>query len=245
MTMRHVALLALGILALGCGRLQHTPTIAELDLPSDLPEFNRLVLEVCSEYPTDGTFGYWWPRGDEPDFVSYDGCTRDMIFQGKVVMTGEPRQRSFCCGFTLEVFLEAYNRWLAEHGPENAQLTPADWRRFQRQWFVIEVNGPGPNAALEMFDLGRTVERDDWDSALPGDLCNYWNTETDSGHIGGHSVVFLGWDRDRRGEIRGLHFISTQGSTNGIGYMTVPFGADGGLSRRFTFIGRAEPQVSQ
>ena len=56
--------------------------------------------------------------------------------------------------------------------------------------------------------------------ALPGDFCNYWNTETDTGYIGGHSVVFLGWDRDRHGEIRGLHYIVMQ-------YVDDPNGSQG------------------
>ena len=103
---RHFALCALIFAAIGCGHMTEPVTIANLDLPPDLPEFNRLVLEVAAEYPTDGTHGYYWPKAGDEDFVRYDGCTRDMFYLGKIAMRGEPQSRSFCCGFTLEVFLE-------------------------------------------------------------------------------------------------------------------------------------------
>lgn len=216
------------------------PTIADIDIPEDLPEFNRIVLDVCQEYPMDGTHGYYWPRGE--DNFYYDGCTRDMYLMGEKVMTGEAEGRTYCCGFTAEVFVEAYDRWLTEHGADAALLTSETFRPFLRQWFVTEFNGAGPNLALESVNLGETIAKEDWDSALPGDFCNYWRTEEDDGHIGGHSVVFLSWVRNAEGEITGMNYISSQPSTDGIGYRTEWFGSNGGLSRRFFYIGRAQPE---
>ena len=43
----------------------------------------------------------------------------------------------------------------------------------------------------------------------------------------GHCAVFLRWERDAAGAISGLHYWSTQKSTNGIGERTESFGSDG------------------
>jgi hypothetical protein len=233
-TCRSLTILPLALLLAACISLQR-PTLKPSD---DLPEFNRIVLEVCSEYPTDGTHGYWWPKGRG---AGYDGCTQDLYFQGVKVMDGEPKGRTYCCGFTLEVFLEAYNRWLERHELEPT-LQPSDWPQFQHLWFVPEINGTGPSAALERFHLGRQIASTE---AVAGDFVSLWRTETDSGKISGHSVIFLGWTHDLLGHISGFRYFSTQPGTDGIGFATEHFGADGGLSRRFTWYGRAEPGTPQ
>lgn len=214
------------------------PSLSLATVPENLPEFNRVVLEICSEYPTDGTLDYWWPKPEDLDFVEYDGCTRDLTLDGTRVMRGEPKRRSFCCGLTLEVFLRALNRWREMHSGAASRLSPADWPRFQRLWFVEDFNGAGPNVALEAFGLGRTLTN--WDDALPGDFCNYWRTEKDDGAIGGHSVVFLAWECGADGEIIGLRYFSTQRQTNGVAPRTEHFGSNGGLSRKFFYLGRVE-----
>lgn len=203
----------------------------------ELPEFNRIVLQVISEYPTDGTHGYWWPRDGEG---SYDGVTHDLYFRGEKVMEGEPQGRTFCCGLTLEVFLEAYKRWLAQHGgEETATLRPEDWPEFQRLWFVVETNGPGPSAALEQFGLGRTIRQEE---ALPGDFVQIWRRQGS-----GHSVIFLDWVRDEAENIVGFHYWSTQPSTNGIHEATEHFAspeADEGVAAEHTHWGRVELAVA-
>jgi hypothetical protein len=138
-----------------------------------LPEFNQIVLSVLKEYPTDGTNDYWWPRAGESD---YSGCTRDLSLAGVRVMKGEPQRRTYCCGLTLEVFLRSYIRWLETRGGEQASaVAPADWPEFQKYWFVLEKNGPGPSAALEKFKLGRTIPMNE---ALPGDFVQIWRTHS-------------------------------------------------------------------
>ena len=201
-----------------------------------LPEFNQIVLNLIKEYPTDGTIGYWWPRNGESN---YDGCSRNLFYRGKQVMDRESEGRTYCCGLTLEVFLRAYNQWLEKHGGETAAAFDADrWPRFQRLWFVIALNGPGPSSAVEEFGIGRTLA---FEEVLPGDFLNYWRTKNKKGKITGHSVIFLDWVRDDQGNITGFKYWSSQPSTDGVGERIESFGPDGGVEKKYTFFCRVEP----
>ena len=200
-----------------------------------LPEFNQIVLDVLREYPTDGTYGYWWPRSGEGH---YDGCTKDLYLLGQKVMTGEPEKRTYCCGLTLEVFLQAYKNWLNKHGgADAATLTVKDWPRFQKLWFVTEKNGPGPSAALEAFNMGRTIPAK---KALPGDFIQIWRTPNKKGKETGHSVIFLDWTRDEKGKITGIRYWSTQPGTDGISERVEKYGPDGGICAETTYFGRVD-----
>lgn len=200
-----------------------------------LPEFNRILLSTINEMPADGTHGYWWGGG-------YDGATEDIYLQGKKVMKGEKEKRSYCCGLTLEVFLKSYKKWLAEHGGERASAIPADkWSKFQGLWFVQELNGPGPSAALEEFNLGRRI---DPDGALPGDFIQIWRTVKEGRkNPSGHSVIFLDWARDDGGNITGIRYWSTQPGTEGIGVQTEYFKPNGGINGMYTYFSRVEPRA--
>ena len=206
-----------------------------------LPEFNKIVLEVIKKYPTDGTHKYWWPKNGEGN---YSGCTRDLYLCGKRVMKGEPQKRTYCCGLTLEVFLVSYEKWLEKHGGENASLiSPDDWQRFQKLWFVENTNGPGPSAALEEFRLGRTIEPD---MALPGDFVQIWRTPKEGKTIPtGHSVIFLNWVRDKADKIEGMRYWSTQPGTNGISERIEYFGSKGGIAGENTHFARVIPDAKK
>lgn len=202
-----------------------------------LPEFNRIVLRLFREYPTDGTHRYWWPRSGEGH---YDGCTQDLSLLNQKVMQGEPQGRTYCCGLTLEIFLRAYKEWLAQHGGEQATaVQPDEWPQFQKLWFVLEQNGPGPSAALEAFHLGRTLSREE---VLPGDFVQIWRTKNAKGKETGHSVIFLDWTRDEGGNITGFRYWSSQPATNGIGERVEYYGSGGGISEKYTYFCRVEPQ---
>lgn len=219
-----------------CTYVRYQPP-AEKKAP--LPEFNKIVLEVIKKYPTDGTHQYWCPKRGEG---SYSGSTRDLYLCGKRVMTGEPQKRTYCCGLTLEVFLVSYEKWLEKHGGENASLiSPDNWQRFQRLWFVENTNGPGPSASLEEFHLGHTIEPD---MALPGDFVQLWRTPKEGKKVPtGHSVIFLNWVRDKADKIEGMHYWSTQEGTNGISERTEYFGLNGGIAVENTYFARVIPQA--
>jgi hypothetical protein len=205
---------------------------------SELPAFNQRVLRIAREYPTDGTHDYWWPRNGES---SYDGSSEDIYLNGQLVMKGEPERRTFCCGFTMEVFLKAYQEYLDETGDKSA--VPEDqWGKFKTYWFVREVNGPGPSDALEEFGLGRQITQEE---VLPGDFVQIWRRwDPEKKKNGsGHSVIFLEWVKDDAGTITGLKYLSTQPGTKGIGEVTEYFGAEGetkGMHPEYTTYGRVE-----
>jgi hypothetical protein len=198
-----------------------------------LPEFNRVVLDIIATYPTDGTHDYWWPRGGEGG--AYDGCSADMVLLGEKVMDGEPQKRTFCCGLTLEVFLHAYNKWLDSHPGVDPPVKPGDWAEFQRLWYVVDLNGPGPSAALEKFSIGEEIAAAD---LLPGDFIQIWRTKNAKGNVSGHSVVFLDWVRNDAGKPIGFRYWSTQPSTSGISETVEYFGPLGGMSTENTHYGR-------
>lgn len=208
--------------------------------PATLPEFNRIVLDLIAKYPTDGTHDYWWPRAGES---SYDGVSRDVMLAGEKVMSGEPEQRTFCCGLTLEVFVDAYEQYIAKHGVRaDAALKPADFPEFQRLWFVEKVNGPGPSAALEKFHLGRTITKDE---VLPGDFVQIWRRwDPEKAKNGsGHSVVFLNWVKDDAGKVTGIRYFSTQPNTKGINVNVEYIGeptATKGVAMEFTHFARVD-----
>lgn len=230
----HFFIACLAMIAFACTPPMYLSTAGKWEA---LPEFNNIVLELVREYPTDGTHKYWLPEKGEGN---YNGCTRDLYLCGKLVMKGEPQKRTFCCGLTLEVFLVSYEKWLEKHGGQNASLiSPDNWQRFQKLWFVLDTNGPGPSAALEEFHLGRTIEPD---MAIPGDFVQIWRTPKEGEEIPtGHSVIFLNWVRDKADKIEGMHYWGTQVVTNGISDRTEYFGSKGGIARENTYFARVMP----
>jgi hypothetical protein len=202
--------------------------------------FNQRVLTVLAAYPTDGTHGYWWPRSGES---SYDGVSADVTLMGKTVMRGEEQRRTFCCGLTLEVFAKAYDAWLQEQ-PEGlvAPVTPENWKDFQRVWFVLAANGPGPSAAIEKYNIGREIPAHE---AQPGDFVQIWRTPKEGRAPSGHSVIFLDWVRNEAGAIVGIRYWSTQTSTQGINENIEYYGPNGGMSTEYTTFGRVELETAK
>lgn len=217
------------------------PQPVALDKSKKPPEFNKIVLETIKQYPANGTHGYWWPQKGESD---YDGGTKDIFLDGQKVMKGEPKKQTYCCGLTLEIFLESYKKWLKNNGGEKASMvTPEQWAHFKKLWFVEQVNGPGPSAALEAYQLGRTIELDE---ALPGDFVQIWRTVKEGKNKPtGHSVIFLNWVLDNTGKITGFQYWSTQPGTNGIAEREEFFGSDGGVNGAYTHFARVEPKAKK
>ena len=167
------------------------------------------------------------------------GHFEDVFLQGEKVMDGEPEQRTYCCGLTLEVFTRAYDRWLEAHPDAAPRVSAETWRDFQHQWFVPEMWGSGPSAALDANGLGRTITPEE---ALPGDFVQLWRVNEK-----GHSVIFLDWVRDDGGEITGILYWSTQKGTQGISPRVELFDShdpEEGVIPEYTHWGRAEPSAN-
>ncbi|WP_372370512.1 hypothetical protein [Candidatus Uabimicrobium sp. HlEnr_7] len=198
---------------------------AQDKIPSE--DFNTYVIDALKNFATDGTHTYHWPKSG-----GWAGNTADLYYQGKLFSKGDSKKRCYCCGLTFEVFFIAYKKYCVDNGWEFSikDFDSAKLKKFRGQWFGSDGNRKTLLNALETNKLGKKVTFSD---AKAGDFVQLWR------HSGsGHSVVFISWLRDSKGNITGLQYWSTQTSTNGVHYNTEYFGEKKGLKRSETYIAR-------
>lgn len=178
--------------------------------------YNAAVLDRIATYPTDGSYGYYWPRGG-----GWAGTTQDIWYLDTRVATGDAYQRSYCVGLTWEVFMRAYQTLQDQDGmPETlAGLDVSELLDFRTDWYVRDLFGSGVVEAVERAGIGARVTN--LGEAQPGDFVQFWRN---SGS--GHSVIFDGLNYDDAGTLQGIRYWSTQGSTDGIGYRVENFGPE-------------------
>ena len=198
--------------------------------PDDV-DMNEYVIKSAESFPRDGTHKYFLPRNE----YVYDGCTTNVIFMNQIVMKGEPQKRTFCCGFTLEVFWKALNQFLKDFNLQSAgALTPEVSAYFMKLWFVREKNGDGPGDAMEKYGCGIRIP--DFEQTRRGDFIQLWR------HSGtGHSVILWDLIRDNNGKLKGFKYLSSQPKTSGIGFATEDFGTTTGLAIERCHISRMTP----
>ncbi len=202
-------------------------------LPQDGKPFNDTVLEILKRYPTDGSYGYWWPRGSD-----WEGTTQDLVYEGKKIATGDPKKRSYCCGLTFEVFFRAYEKRCADRGRpfKIGELGASELHEMRLRWYGASSNGDRKKLCLEAltsYGLGKAISR--LEDARAGDFVQLWRKDGS-----GHSVIFLAWET-RGGTITGITYWSTQNSTKGIGRNTEKFGDKKGVDRDHLYVVRVEP----
>ncbi len=187
--------------------------------PEETPDtstFNEVVWRYLETYPTDGTNRYYWPSGSD-----WAGTTRDLWYRDTLVAEGDAEGRCYCVGLTWEVFMRAWeevDRTTGGDGTING-MDVAELYTFRTDWFVRELDGPGPSYAMENYGIGEEIT--DYSALQPGDFVQFWR------HSGsGHNVIFVGWLMDGA-EIVGLEYWSTQSSTDGVGYNSESFGSSG------------------
>ncbi|MCI0516106.1 T9SS type A sorting domain-containing protein [candidate division KSB1 bacterium] len=185
--------------------------------PFDI-DFNEYGVEILESYPRDGTHPYSWVD-------TYEGVTRDLYYKGVRIARANPNgsKSCYCCGLTFEDFLRSIQQLNSDLGKNEDinKMTATDLRYFLRLWFVENTWGDGPGVALKAFGLGDRIG--DFAKARPGDYVQFWRT-TGSGH----SVIFINWQTDSKGEITGLRYWSTQSSTRGVNYNIENFSGQGG-----------------
>ncbi|MBN2089736.1 T9SS type A sorting domain-containing protein [candidate division KSB1 bacterium] len=196
--------------------------------PFDI-DFNEYGVEILESYPRNGTHPYSWVD-------TYEGVTRDLYYKGVRIARANPdgSKSCYCCGLTFEDFLHAIQQLNSDlgKGEDINKMTATDLRYFLRLWFVQNTWGDGPGVALKAFGLGDHIE--DFSKARPGDYVQFWRT-TGSGH----SVIFVNWQTDSKGEIIGLRYWSTQSSTRGINYNIENFSGRGGtINPEMVYISR-------
>ena len=151
-----------------------------------------------------------------------DGVSKDVIYDGQTILCANP-EGTFCCGATLEMFLDAYcttrfggdcsnasGRWFEDWPTERIIALKQGW------WGMEEAvtNALLPEGAratirekqvyhvLPWTGLGEPVEN--YRLLQRGDFVQFWRK---SGS--GHSAVFWGRDRDESGRER-LWYWSSQ-----------------------------------
>lgn len=178
---------------------------------------NPYVIKVISAYPLDGSYAYhcsWEPR----EYDIYNGVTQDLWYQGMVVAKAYPdgSRCSYCCGFTFEVFVRAMKLRNIQKGldPENFNgMTFADLFNALQFWY-IEGKDDCERRAIESYGLGYGITVDDLEKVRPGDFLSYDTTAP-----GGHSCIFIEWQRDDQNQIVGLkYFSSNLSGSKGVGY---------------------------
>ncbi|MFT4979461.1 MAG: hypothetical protein ACI8S6_005372 [Myxococcota bacterium] len=192
-------------------------------------EFNDLVMNIIEQYPTNGTYTYYWPAVSD-----WLGHPNDIYYLDQLYSAGDPQNRSFCVGLTFEVFMRAFEEADAMTGGDGSLngLSVLDLDDFRVLWFIVNLYGDENVDALEDYGLGEQVT--DLNDARPGDIVQFWRN---SGS--GHNNFFIDWVRNTNGDITGLTYWSTQGSTDGIGYNTEYFGSTGSsIDPGYVFIGR-------
>ncbi|MDF1665258.1 MAG: hypothetical protein P1V97_26080 [Planctomycetota bacterium] len=186
------------------------------DLPSE-KDFRKALLKVMKSYPADGTHRYYWPRGGK-----WKGNIADLVYKGKVIAKGDEKGRAFCCGLTFEVFFLAYEKCMKAK-KKDFQIGDLDEKgvlKLISAWFGSDGNRRCSQNAIIKYGLGRVITN--LKDARPGDFVQFWRHSKS-----GHSVVFVGWEKDKQGKIVGIRYWSTQKSTKGIGQRMEKIGPKG------------------
>jgi hypothetical protein len=137
--------------------------------------------------------------------LSSTGSPEHLIHNSDTILA-KSKTGSYCSGFTFYLLFNA----LKENGLLE-KYTKSDLKRIQKEWYgnTKEAFETQCLYVLEKEKLGRKIE---WEEAEPGDFVQFWRNNKS-----GHSVLFLGWERDSLGVISGLKYRSSQTKTNGIG----------------------------
>lgn len=191
------------------------PSVAEAPL-------NPYVLKTMEDYQP-GPFPYLL----NDDYANYNGVTRDISYQGRVLARAHPGgdRASYCVGITFEVFFRAMQDRNRELGISADDFNGMGWDNlfdFMLDWYAAKGPQTVSNVVVAVAKYGVGQEVNDWGEAEPGDFIQFLRK---SGS--GHTAVFLQWVRSDQ-QIVGVTYWSSQTSTNGIGvhseYFAIPKG---------------------
>jgi hypothetical protein len=172
---------------------------------------------------------YAVPDGGGYCALNATGVLSTIRHNGSLILS-HSKGGSYCCGFTFEIAMK-----VAEQRGILAKKSVYEVRKFQAEWFGATKSSAEKQCVLAMADLGIGREIDPKD-AQPGDFVVFNRTFKI-----GHSVIFLNWMTDSAGNIVGIHYRSSQGTTNGVADNT-EFFSDGTVrgeaDRRTMYIAR-------
>jgi len=181
----------------------------------DQAGFNKYVVDAIndlSQYPKDGTYPFCYSNPScEPDVPIYFGMVHDGYYMGEYLFEGTGM--CYCCGHTLEIFLDAYRRWQADNGvPEDVgygglSLDDMDLGPFYQYWFGWGVTSDASSGdAFEYAGIGMNIYEENWDKALTGDFAQISRSNGT-----GHAVIFVHWIEEG-GEKIGLRYYGCNSS---------------------------------
>jgi len=201
-------------------------------------ELNPLVMEVIEEYARKhGNKGYFWPNPHDfardpalKAHAKWHGNVETTSYLGKVLSEGDREGgKSYCCGFTFEAFLKAFERFCAARGRE-ARLKGIDScrqldRKLRSAWFVMgSVPAAQRGAPRAIVDNGLGGWVPSIHQARPGDFAQIFK---DDHRAAGHAVIITEVDGDdfttfsaegwattakRRGGGKGLSYVKRKAS---------------------------------
>lgn len=194
-----------------------SPAVPERIQPDPAP-WNKLVLEAVREIPSKGVY--------QANAAAIDNLGAAIKIQnGGLVVDASLSRPSFCSTATYLVFVKVIDRWSRS---QNITLPPAILESLlvNRQpdgtgvWGCWNANGPGTARLFHLLGIGRNFTS--LDQALPGDFMKvFWNENIGSLERG-HSVVYLGRDKDASGGEYLTYWSSNQ--PDGYGVARIPLG---------------------
>ena len=203
------------------GLLASQPQAVRAAADSD-PNDDAAPLELVVANSFDDGGGYVWKDST--------GAPMEIRHQGAVVLAKQP-QGTYCSGFTFTVAMETARRRGLLEGKSFDEV-----KRFQKAWYGATKDAAETQCAwaVEKLGIGRRIKS--LDAAKPGDFLQLWRTNKS-----GHSVLLVELVRDGE-RIVGVHYRSSQGSTDGIGDRTEYFAdvpdRDGKLDRKRIYVAR-------
>lgn len=202
---------ALCACALGCGTAARSqePSAPILEAPKtaenaaipdqlqpDPAPWNKLVLDAIKEIPPKGVY-----QANAAAINNLGAAIK--VRNGRLSVDASISRPNFCSTATYLVFVKVIDRWSRI---QNSPLPPAILESLlvQRQpdgigvWGCWNANGPGTARLFHLLGIGRNFTN--IDQALPGDFMKvFWNENIGSLERG-HSVIYLGRDREPSGE---------------------------------------------
>jgi plastocyanin len=161
--------------------------------------------------------------------LSSTGCPEDLIFETDTILK-KSKSGTYCSGYTFTLFFKAMMTNQLFEG-----LTASELKKIQKEWYGIPKESFETQClfVLEKKKWGKKIH---FEEAQPGDFVQFWRNNKS-----GHSVIFLGWERDSIGQISGLKYRSSQTKTNGIGDRIEVIGQGAKeLNRKRIYIARLE-----
>jgi hypothetical protein len=164
---------------------------AESPAETNLPRFNRVILDQVREMPQGGTYS-------THPIATIRLQSAAHFESGKFFVLPSSASPSYCSGATYLVFLKAIEelRGRGELALDYDTLTALmirDQKDGAGIWGRWNANGPG--TARLFYELGLGKNFSEFDKALPGDFMKiFWNDEVGKLEHG-HSVIFLGMEK--------------------------------------------------